>query len=153
MARFSTTQSRCCPRWHSQSCPHLHCPGREVSEKMVVFELALLTLGEGKRAWEVEEEGQARLHLCLPWFPGEQGAASFFLSELRLPWSFWVGASWKTCNLVEIISMESFLRGLFIVNIQNLVYHRRPSLTKKNPPLFFGNLPQPFFAILIFKTI
>ena len=76
-----------------------------------------------------------------PVVPRRTRCRLLFYLNFASPGHLWVGTSWKTCNLVEIISMESFLRGLFIVNIQNLVYHRRPSLTKKIPHFSLAIFP------------
>ena len=65
MVQYSTTQSRCSPRWRWQNCPHPLCLGRGVFETEG-FELGQLTqAGEGREALEVEEEGQALLLLSL----------------------------------------------------------------------------------------
>ena len=83
MVQYSTTQSRCCPRWRWQNCPHPLCLGRGVFET-VGFELGQLTPGEGREALEVKEGGQALLLLSLLLFPGEQGDFSSLLSAAHI---------------------------------------------------------------------
>ena len=85
MVQYSTTQSRCCPQWFWQNCPHPRCPGRGVFET-VGFELGQLTPGEGREALEVKEGGQALLLLSLLLFPGEQGDFSSLLSAAHIHW-------------------------------------------------------------------